>query len=62
MQAIVKACEPLAFAYLAILQLVKTTGLDSVARLLCHLGLVINSDETPKMLDEKIAGVPFNWL
>lgn len=35
---------------------------DFVAERGCRLGLAVTNDESPRMLDEKIAGVPFNWL
>ncbi len=35
---------------------------DFVAERCCRLGLVVTNDESPRMLDERIAGVPFNWL
>lgn len=28
----------------------------------CRFGLVINNDETPRLYDDQIAGIPFSWL
>jgi hypothetical protein len=35
---------------------------DFVRERRCRMGLVINNDHTPRLYDENIIGVPFNYL
>ncbi len=35
---------------------------DFVSEHGCRMGLVINNDEAPRLYEENIVGVPFNWL
>lgn len=35
---------------------------DFVAEQGCRLGVVVNNDSAPRLLDERIVGVPFSWV
>jgi hypothetical protein len=35
---------------------------DFVAEHDCRLGVVVNNDTVPRLLDERIVGVPFSWV